>query len=84
MSNAQPPPRRGAYTKHIQNLHKDQLSSTQVKNNQELDLLDDIIGYMKKRGAIEKQYAESMLKLSNSYQVKIADVQLDLKTLNAF
>jgi len=69
MSNAQLPPRKGAYTKHIHNLHKDQLASTQVKNNQELDLLDDIMGFMKKRGAIEKQYAEAMLKLSNTYQV---------------
>lgn len=69
MSSAAPPPRKGAYLKHVQNLHKDQYTSTQLKNCQEIDLLDDILGYVKKRGAIEKQYAEAMLKLSNTYQV---------------
>ena len=42
MSSAQPPPRKGAYAKHVQNLHKDQFNSAQLKNSQELDLLDDI------------------------------------------
>ncbi len=69
MSSTVPPPRKGAFLKHVQNLHKDQYTSTQLKNSQEIDLLDDIMGYVKKRGAIEKQYAESLLKLSNNYQV---------------
>ena len=42
MSSAQPPPRKGAYAKHVQNLHKDQFNAAQLKNSQELDLLDDI------------------------------------------
>jgi len=71
MSSAPPPPRKGAYLKHVQNLHKDQYTSTQLKNSQEVDLLDDIIGYVKKRGAIEKHYAESLLKLSHTFQVRI-------------
>ena len=39
---AQPPPRKGAYNKFVLNLHKDQFSKLQAKNQQELDLLDDI------------------------------------------
>ena len=38
----QPPPRKGAYNKFVMNLHKDQFNKLQAKNQQELDLLDDI------------------------------------------
>ena len=40
--SAPPPPRKGAYAKHVQNLHKDQFNSAHIKNGQELDLLEDI------------------------------------------
>ena len=39
---AQPPPRKGAYNKFVMNLHKEQFNKLQAKNQQELDLLDDI------------------------------------------
>ena len=39
---AQPPPRKGAYNKFVLNLHKEQYGKLQAKNQQELDLLDDI------------------------------------------
>ena len=32
-------PRKGAYSKHVQALHKDQLSKLQAKNGQEIDKL---------------------------------------------
>jgi len=66
----QPPPRKGAYTKFVQNLHKEQFSKLQAKNQQELDLLDDIRNFMKQKAAIEKHYAEGLLKLSNVYGTK--------------
>lgn len=65
---SQPPPRKGAYTKHICTLHKDQFVRVQNKNNHELELLEDIQGYMKKRAAVEKTYGEALLKLSSQYQ----------------
>ena len=55
---AQPPPRKGAYNKFVQNLHKEQFAKLQAKNQQELDLLDDIRNFMKQKVAIEKHYAE--------------------------
>ena len=39
---AQPPPRKGAYAKFVVNLHREQFNKLQAKNQQELDLLDDI------------------------------------------
>ena len=67
---AQPPPRKGAYNKFVQNLHKDQFSKLQAKNQQELDLLDDIRNFMKQRAAIEKLYADGLIKLSSHYGTK--------------
>ena len=67
MSSAAPPPRKGAYTKHVSALHKDQYIRCQAKNAQEIALLDQIHSYMKKRTTIERKYAEEMLKLSTAY-----------------
>ena len=61
------PPRKGAYTKHVSALHKDQFIRIQAKNAQEIELLDQIHTYMKKRTAIEKKYGEDMLKLNTAY-----------------
>ena len=61
------PPRKGAYTKHVSALHKDQFIRIQAKNSQELELIDQMHTYMKKRTAIEKKSAEEMLKLNTAY-----------------
>ena len=52
------------------NLHKEQAAKLQAKNQQELDLLDDIRNFMKQKAIAEKQYAENLLKLSNVYGTK--------------
>ena len=63
------------------NLHKDQTSKLQAKNQQELDLLDDIRNFMKQKAAIEKHYAEGLLKLSSVYGTKkIAAVNGNTRT----
>ena len=73
---AQPPPRKGAYNKFVQNLHKEQFAKLQAKNQQELDLLDDIRNFMKQKVAIEKHYAEGIVKLSSVYGTKkIANIE---------
>ena len=61
------PPRKGAYTKHVSALHKDQYIRIQAKNAQEIELLDQIHTYMKKKTAIEKKHAEDLLKLTTAY-----------------
>ena len=73
----------GAYNKFVVNLHKDQTSKLQAKNQQELDLLDDIRNFMKQKAAIEKHYAEGLLKLSSVYGTKkIAAVNGNTQTKN--
>ena len=67
MSSQAPPPRKGAYSKHVQALHKDQITKLQAKNGQEIDLLEDIRTFMKQKAAIEKHYADALLKLSTSH-----------------
>ena len=67
---AQAPPRKGTYTKFVTNLHKEQLANIQAKNQQELELLDDIKAFMKQKAIIEKSYAEGLLKLSSVYGSK--------------
>jgi hypothetical protein len=83
-SSAPPPPasmpRKMAYVRHLTALHKDQHSKLHAKNAQEIELLEDIRTFMKARSAMEKQYADSLLKLSTSYlNHKIANVP-DIQT----
>lgn len=59
----------GLLQEHFNNLHG--------KNQSELELLDDITKFMKQKAALEKTYAEGLLKLSSVYGqhcVKIAKV----------
>nr|XP_040568675.1 LOW QUALITY PROTEIN: protein nervous wreck-like [Lepeophtheirus salmonis] len=64
---AQPPPRKGAFSKLCQNLNKEQHSKLQIKIQQEGDLLEDIRTFVKQKASIEKHYADGMLKLSTTY-----------------
>lgn len=61
------PPRKGAYSKHVQALHKDQFGKLQGKNSQEINLLEDIRTFAKQKAAIEKHYADALLKLTHSH-----------------
>ncbi|XP_035709024.1 protein nervous wreck-like isoform X3 [Folsomia candida] len=64
----QPPPmRKGPYLKVLTNVHKEQIARLQAKNQHECDLLEDIRSFTKQRSAIEKSYAEALLKISNAY-----------------
>ena len=55
-------------------------NNIQGKNQSELDLLDDISKFMKQKSAIEKTYAESLLKLSSVYgSKKVANKSIDSK-----
>jgi len=60
-------PRKGAYSKHVQGLHKDQLAKLQTKSSQEIDLLEQIKSFVKAKAALEKSYAEGLLKISTSH-----------------
>jgi len=60
-------PRKGAYSKHVQALHKDQMGKLQAKSNQEVDLLEQIRSFTKAKAALEKSYAEGLLKISTAH-----------------
>ena len=79
MAQHQPPPRKGGYNKTVSTLHKDQLANIQAKNQQELDLLEDIKGFMKQKATLEKNYAEGLLKLSSVYGTKKIACKLGLE-----
>ncbi|XP_014262309.1 F-BAR and double SH3 domains protein 2 isoform X2 [Cimex lectularius] len=76
----QPPPRKGNYAKFLKNLHAEQVAKLQLKNQNECELLDDIRNFILKRSAIEKSYAEALLKISSAFlNRKIANIP-DIKT----
>ncbi|KAF0300791.1 F-BAR and double SH3 domains protein 2 [Amphibalanus amphitrite] len=55
------------HAKFLKALHSEQLSRAQAKNQQECDLLEDIRNFTKQRAAVEKSYAEALLKISSAY-----------------
>ncbi|XP_043195314.1 protein nervous wreck-like isoform X1 [Amphibalanus amphitrite] len=63
----QNPPRKTTHAKFLKALHSEQLSRAQAKNQQECDLLEDIRNFTKQRAAVEKSYAEALLKISSAY-----------------
>ncbi|XP_073974020.1 FCH and double SH3 domains nervous wreck isoform X2 [Rhodnius prolixus] len=76
----QPPPRKGNYVKFLKNLHTEQIAKLQLKNQNECELLDDIRNFILKRSAVEKSYAEALLKISSAFlNRKIANIP-DIKT----
>lgn len=62
-------------------MHTEQLGKLTLKNQHECDLLEDIRTFVIKRSAIEKNYSESLLKLSSAYLNKktpnIPEIKMD-------
>ncbi|XP_064117381.1 protein nervous wreck-like isoform X7 [Macrobrachium nipponense] len=78
----QPPPRKqGSYLKVCKNLHGEQVSKLQAKNQQECDLLEDIRNFTKQRSTIEKNYGEALCKIAANYQNRkiacVPDIRLE-------
>ncbi|KAI5730318.1 hypothetical protein M8J76_012361 [Diaphorina citri] len=72
--------KQGNYVKFLKNLHTEQIAKLQLKNQNECDLLDDIRNFILKKSAIEKSYAEALLKISSHFlNKKIANIP-DVKT----
>lgn len=53
---------QGNYAKFLKNLHSEQITKLQAKNQHECDLLEDIRQFTIKRSAIEKSYSEVLKK----------------------
>ncbi|KAJ3661089.1 hypothetical protein Zmor_005506 [Zophobas morio] len=77
----QPPPRKGNYAKFLKNLHAEQINKLNLKNHHECELLEDIKSFTIKRSALERTYAEELLKLTSQFLNKkapnIPDIKLD-------
>ncbi|KAL5013058.1 hypothetical protein ScPMuIL_011609 [Solemya velum] len=61
----QPPPRKVKHTAVLKNIHSEQLSKLQAKHQHECELLEDIRNFSRQRSIIEKEYAQSLLKLTS-------------------
>ncbi|CAG0891290.1 unnamed protein product [Darwinula stevensoni] len=61
------PSRKGKYAPALKNIQNEQMSKLQTKHANEADLLEDIRNFTRQRSALEKSYAEGLLKLSATY-----------------
>ncbi|XP_012279354.1 F-BAR and double SH3 domains protein 2 isoform X2 [Orussus abietinus] len=72
---------QGNYAKFLKNVHTEQASKLQAKNQHECDLLEDIRNFTIKKSAIEKSYSEALLKISSAYLNKkipnIPDINIE-------
>ncbi|KAJ8687996.1 hypothetical protein QAD02_023791 [Eretmocerus hayati] len=72
---------QGNYAKFLKNVHQEQAAKLLAKNQHECDLLEDIRNFVIKKSAIEKSYAEALLKISSAYLNKklpnIPDLKMD-------
>ncbi|CAB0030251.1 unnamed protein product [Trichogramma brassicae] len=68
------------YAKFLKNVHSEQSAKLLAKNQHECDLLEDIRSFTHKKAAIEKSYAEALLKISSAYLNKKIPNIPDIKT----
>lgn len=74
----QPPPRKVKHASALKVIHTEQLQKLQSKHQQEVELLEDIRVFSQKRSAIEKEYAQSLLKLTSSLLKKDIAIPPDI------
>ncbi|XP_028975411.1 F-BAR and double SH3 domains protein 1 [Esox lucius] len=66
----QPPPRKVKETQQVKVAFGEQIGRLQSKQQQELELLEDIRSFSKQRAAIEKEYGQALQRLAIQYQKK--------------
>ena len=54
--------------KYLKNHHHQQLDKLIVKNQLEIDIVEDIRNFVKQKCNLDKNYAEGLLKLSTNFQ----------------
>ena len=54
--------------KYLKNHHQQQLDKLLVKNQLEIDIVEDIRNFVKQKCNLDKNYAEGLLKLSTNFQ----------------
>ncbi|XP_065831705.1 F-BAR and double SH3 domains protein 2-like isoform X3 [Oscarella lobularis] len=64
------PLRRSRTLAALKTVQSDEMTKPQSKNQAEVDLLDDIRNFTKQRSSIEKDYAQSMLRLVGQFMQK--------------
>ncbi|CAC5380439.1 FCHSD [Mytilus coruscus] len=76
----QPPPRKVKHAAVLKNIHSEQVSKLQAKHQQECELLEDIRNFSRQRSIIEKDYAQSLMKLTTSLLKREFSATPDLTT----
>ncbi|KAL0973977.1 hypothetical protein UPYG_G00213800 [Umbra pygmaea] len=66
----QPPPRKVKETQLVKVAFAEQIGRLQSKQQQELELLEDIRSFSKQRAAIEKEYGQALQRLAVQFQKK--------------
>ncbi|RUS81489.1 hypothetical protein EGW08_010745, partial [Elysia chlorotica] len=64
----------------LKNTHTDQVSKLQAKHQQECDLLEDIRTFFLRKSALEKEYAQGLLKLTSQLLKRDFPAQPDIST----
>ena len=54
--------------KYLKNHHHQQIDKLVVKNQLEIDIVEDIRNFVKQKCNLDKNYAEGLLKLSTNFQ----------------
>ncbi|GFN81506.1 F-bar and double sh3 domains protein 2-like [Plakobranchus ocellatus] len=76
----QPPPRKVKPNVALKNTHTDQVSKLQAKHQQECDLLEDIRTFFLRKSALEKEYAQGLLKVTSQLLKREFPAQPDIST----
>ena len=56
--------------KYLRNHHQQQIDKLLMKNQLEIDIVEEIRSFVKQKCNLDKNYAESLLKLSTNFQNK--------------
>ncbi|XP_034739151.1 F-BAR and double SH3 domains protein 1-like isoform X2 [Etheostoma cragini] len=64
----QPPPRKVKESQQVKLVFSEQLSRLQSKQQQDIELLEEIRSFSKHRAAIEKEYGQALQRLAVQYQ----------------
>ncbi|XP_067900104.1 F-BAR and double SH3 domains protein 2-like isoform X2 [Heterodontus francisci] len=66
----QPPPRKGRVSQEVKLSFSEQFCKVQNKQQQEVDVLEDIRSFSKQRATIEKEYGQALQRLAGQYLKK--------------
>ncbi|KAL8573231.1 hypothetical protein ACOMHN_006643 [Nucella lapillus] len=73
-----PPPRKVKPAVALKNIHSEQTTKLQAKHQQECDILEDIRTFFRQKSALEKEYAQGLLKVTGQLLKREFPAQPDI------